>query len=116
MVLDHAHLVCPIGWGNRGYRRVMIGAQSNTIHDPAFQALAFVSSLVERVALWIAELWRRVACRLAGSTALAAAGGNRRRDDGIDAGYIWFSCGHNGRVAQRGALDDRYRVDDVCAP
>ncbi len=64
IVLDHAHLVCPIwlGWSNRGFRQVMlerpekfillpvlciigallIGEHSTTTHDPAFRALVVV--------------------------------------------------------------------------
>jgi hypothetical protein len=64
IVLDHAHLVCPIwlGWSNRGFREhmlrrpekfillpalclfsaVMIGITSNTTHEPAFRGLASV--------------------------------------------------------------------------
>jgi hypothetical protein len=62
IVLDHAHLVCPISlaWGNRGFRAhmlerpekfillpalcifmaVAIGLSSKTTHDPAFRLLA----------------------------------------------------------------------------
>src|SRR5215472_11204566 len=62
IVLDHAHLVCPIwvGWGNRGFREIMlsrpgkfvllpaacilvplvIGATSSTTREPLFRALA----------------------------------------------------------------------------
>src|SRR5580704_6816342 len=67
IVLDHAHLVCPLwlGWGNRGFRQVMlerpekfvllpalcifgalmVGEQSATTHDPAFHFLAVTYTL-----------------------------------------------------------------------